>query len=236
MILPISFTEDIFDGAAGFSAERFGLGPFVFDGVEIRAVGGEIFEGMVGAGYGMLGVLSFVEGGVVHDDDASCGQLGQEILPDPGSEDIGIDSGAEQSDRKQATANQRADHVGAASDMPVVHAMTSLPCGRVAVRARHIVGKAAFIDVNNGSSCRRISGNLILEDVPCVRVRLGMPQRFFYRSPSAFSAQEISRSALRPNVARVRTDRHPDRQERPAARLQDRFCGGGTLAACDAHA
>ena len=195
MILPISFTENIFDGEAGFSAERFGLGPFVFDGIEIRAGGGEIFEGMVGAGYGMLGVLSFVEGGVVHDDDASCGQLGQEFLPEPGSEDLGIDSEAEPSDRQQATVNQRADHVGAASGMPVVYAMTSLPCGRVAVRARHIVRKAAFIEVNNGSSCRRISGNLILEGVPCLGVRLGMAQGFFYRSPAVFSAQEISRSA-----------------------------------------
>jgi hypothetical protein len=195
MILPISVTEDIFDGEAGFPAERFGLGPFVFDGIEIRAVGGEIFEGMVGADYDLLGVLSFVEGGVAHNDDASCGQLGQEILPEPGSEDIGIDSEAEQSDRKQATANQRADHVGAASGMPVVCAMTSLPCGGVAVRARHIVRKAAFIDVNKGSSCRRISGNLILEGVPCLGVRLGMAQRFFYRSPPVFSTQEISRSA-----------------------------------------
>ena len=89
MILPISLTENIFDGEAGFSAERFSLGPGVFDGIEIGAVGGEIFEGMLGAGDGLLGVLSFVEGGVVHDHDASCGQLGQELLPDPGSEDIG---------------------------------------------------------------------------------------------------------------------------------------------------
>ena len=236
MILPISFTENIFDGEAGFSAERFGLGPFVFDGIEIGAVGGEIFEGMLGAGDGLLGVLSFVEGGVVHDDHASLGQLGQEILPDPGSEDIGIDSEAEQCDRQQATANQCADDVGAAAGMPVVGAMTALPCGRIAVRARHIVGKAAFIDVNNGSSCRRISGNLILEGVPCLGVRLGMAQRFFYRSPPAFSAQEISRSALHPNVARVRTDRHPDRPQRPGARLQDRSCDGATLAACAPHA
>src|SRR5215469_2539278 len=128
MILPISYAENIFDGEAGFSAERFGLGPFVFDGIEIGAVGGEIFEGMLGAGDGLLGVLSFVEGGVVHDHDASCGQLGQELLPDPGSEDLGIDSEAEQSDRQQATANQRADDVGAASGMPVVCAMKSLPC------------------------------------------------------------------------------------------------------------
>ena len=195
MILPISLTENIFDGEAGFSAERFSLGPFVFDGIEIGAVGGEIFEGMVGADDGMLGVRSFVEGGVVHHHDASCGQLGQQLLPDPSSEDLGIDSEAEQSDRKQATAHQRADDVGAASGMPVVGAMTALPCGGVAVGARHIVRKAAFIDVYNGSSCHRISGNLILEGVPCLGVCLGMAQGFFYSSPPVFSAQEISRSA-----------------------------------------
>lgn len=236
MILPISLTENIFDGEAGFSAERFSLGPFVFDGIEIGAVGGEIFEGMVGADDGMLGVRSFVEGGVVHHHDASCGQLGQQLLPDPSSEDLGIDSEAEQSDRKQATAHQRADDVGAASGMPVVGAMTALACGRIAVRAWHIVRKAAFVEVNNSSPGRLISGDLILEYAPCLLVGLGMAQRFFYRSPPVFSAPEISRSALHPNVVRVRTDRHPDRQERLGARLQDRSCGGGTLAACAAHA
>src|SRR5215831_17230919 len=115
MILPSSVTEDIFDGAAGFSAERFGLGPFMFDGIEVWAVSRQIFEGMASAGDGMLGVLSFVEGGVIDDDHASLGQLGQQVLLDPGGEDLGIDSKAEQCSRQQATAHQRADDIGAAS-------------------------------------------------------------------------------------------------------------------------
>jgi hypothetical protein len=125
MILPISFTEDIFDGAAGFSAQRFGLGPFVFDGIELWAVSREIFEGMAGAGDSMLGVLSFVEGGVVDDDHASLGQLGQQVLLDPGGEELGIDSEVEQCDRQQATTNQRADDVGAAAGVPVMAALTA---------------------------------------------------------------------------------------------------------------
>ncbi len=154
----------------------------MFDGVEVRAVWRQIFERMPYAGDGFLGVRSFVEGGVVHHEHTGWGKLGQELLLDPGGENVRIDSEAEQPDRQQTAANQRADHIGAASGMPVMRAMTSLPCGRIAMRARHIVRKAAFVDVNDGAPCRLISGDLILEDAPCVLVCLGMAQCFFYSS------------------------------------------------------
>jgi hypothetical protein len=154
----------------------------MFDGVEVRAVCRKIFERMPYAGDGFLGVRSFVEGGVVHHEHTSWGKLGQEILLDPGGENVRIDRDAEQPDRQQTAANQRADHIGAASGMPVVRAMTSLPCGRITMRARHVMCKATFVDVNDSSPCRLISGDLILEDAPCVLVGLGMAQRFFYRS------------------------------------------------------
>ena len=150
----------------------------MFDGVEVRAVCRKIFERMPCAGEGVLGVLSFVAGGVVHHHHASYGQLGQEILLDPGGEDIGIDSDAEQSDHKQATANQRAAHIGTASSVPVVCAVTSLPWERIAMGARHVVCAAAFVDINNAFSRRFVCGELILADAPCVRVRFGMCQSF----------------------------------------------------------
>ena len=36
----------------------------------------------------VLGVVPFVEGGIVHHDDGVFGQLRQEILPDPCSKDV----------------------------------------------------------------------------------------------------------------------------------------------------
>jgi hypothetical protein len=166
----------------------------VFEGIEVWAVSREIFKGMPGAGDGILGILSFVEGGVVHHHHASGGELGQEILLDPGGENVRIDIDAEQPDRQQTAAEQRADHIGTASSVPVVRAMTSLPLGRIAMGARHVVREAAFVDVNDGAPCRLISGDLILEDAPCVLVCLGMPQSFFYRSRPNAAARDRSLS------------------------------------------
>ena len=123
-----------------------------------------------------------MEGGVIHHQHTSWAKLGQEILLGPGGENFGIDRDAEQPDRQQTAAHQRADHIGAAAGMPVVRAMTSLPCGRIAMGARHVMRKTAFVDISDSSSCRLISGDLILEDTPCVLVGFGMAQGFFYRS------------------------------------------------------
>lgn len=60
-------------------------------------------------------------------------------------------------------------------------AMTSLANGCVTVRARRVMRKSAFINVDNGPACGFIGGDLVLEDTPCAFVRFGMRQSFFYR-------------------------------------------------------
>ena len=46
--------EEIVDGALGFSSEGFGLRPFMFDGVKIGGIGGEIEERVSGPSDGIL--------------------------------------------------------------------------------------------------------------------------------------------------------------------------------------
>ena len=77
----------------------------MFDGVEVGAIGGKIFERMPYAGDGCLSVRSFVEGGVVHHQHTSWAKLGQQILLDPGGENLRIDRAAEQPERQQSATN-----------------------------------------------------------------------------------------------------------------------------------
>jgi hypothetical protein len=76
----------------------------MFDGIEVGAVGGKICERMPGTDDGFLSVLSFVEGDIVHHEHTSWGKLGQEVLLDPGGENLRIDRDTEQCDRQQTSA------------------------------------------------------------------------------------------------------------------------------------
>ena len=71
----------------GLFADRFGLCPFVLDGIEIGGIRRQVFPGVAGLAKGVLDVLPFVESGVVQDDHGGGRQLGQEDLTEPGEED-----------------------------------------------------------------------------------------------------------------------------------------------------
>ena len=63
--------------------------------------------------------------------------------------------------------------------MSVMGVMASLASRGITVRARCILGKATFINVNNDPACSFIGSDLLLEDAPCVFVCLGMLQSFY---------------------------------------------------------
>ncbi len=143
--------EEIVDGALPFSPSGFGLRPFVFDGIEIGRIGGEIEERVSGLLDGLLAVLAFVESRV----------------------------GLEQADGQQKFADQSADGICAASGLPVMRTKTAVSFETVAVGAGHIVGKAAFVGVNNGALLDFIGRYFLTKDVPCAFVGPWMAQRFF---------------------------------------------------------
>ena len=66
------------DGTMGLFAAGFGLRPFMFDGIEIRGVRGEVFEGVTGVAQGVLNIGPFMEGGVIEEDDAGGSPLREE--------------------------------------------------------------------------------------------------------------------------------------------------------------
>ena len=64
--------------------------------------------------------------------------------------------------------------MGSAFGVPVTQAVTTLSNRRIAVRARHVMGKAAFINVYDRASLMFIQLYNRLEDTPCAAVRLGV--------------------------------------------------------------
>ena len=66
--------------------------------------------------------------------------------------------------------------------MPVFYAMGALAHRCIAMRARHVVRKAAFIKVNNEAACSLIVFNFFLEDTPLFFAGFGVTQAFFYKS------------------------------------------------------
>ncbi len=141
--------EDGLDRRSQFSADGFGVRPFVLDRIEVGAIGRQILQRMPGMDHGRLGIHPFVERGIIHDEDRCGWQLGQQVLLGPGGKDIGIHVGIEQADRQQVLPNQRTKHVSPPAGMPVVHAGTSLAGRCLAVPPRHIVCEATLVNVHN---------------------------------------------------------------------------------------
>lgn len=169
----------MFDGASFFFSDGLGLRPFGFDGIEVRGIGWQIFQNVPGFGDSVFYILTFVEGSIVHHDDAAGREFRQQGLRRPGVKDISIDTGVEQSHGQQEFFDQGADDIRAAFGMPIPYAVTSLTLWSIAMRTRHIVGETALVDINDDTALLLISLDFFLEDTPCVVVGLGMTQRFF---------------------------------------------------------
>ena len=68
--------------------------------------------------------------------------------------------------------------------MPIFYAMDALTHWRIAMRAWHVVRKAAFIKVNDNAACSLIVFNFLLKDTPLFFAGFGVTQAFFYKSHS----------------------------------------------------
>jgi len=88
----------------GLFTDGFGLRPLVFDGIEIRRIGRQVFQSVTGLTKGVLNILVFVEGGIIQDDHGGGGQLREKNRIDPGEEGIGVDTGLEEADGEQMKA------------------------------------------------------------------------------------------------------------------------------------
>jgi len=141
---------------------------------------------MPGISKGGFDVLSFVEHCVVHDDHASGQEFGQKVLRNPSIEDVGVDIGSKQAHGQERPFDQSADDIGSASCMPIFYAMTALAYRCIAMRARHVVSKATFININDDSAFALMTFNFFLEDASLFFAGLWVAQGFFYKlSPDA---------------------------------------------------
>ncbi|SFN16512.1 hypothetical protein SAMN05421863_11187 [Nitrosomonas communis] len=137
---------------------------------------------MPGIGNGGLDILPLMEGCVVHDNYASGQKFRQKVLRHPRIENVGGDMGYEQAYGQQRLSDQGADHMGSASCMPIFYTMDAFTHWRIAMLTRHVMRKAAFINVNDDAAFALIAFNFLLEDTPLFFAGFGVAQAFFYKS------------------------------------------------------
>ena len=130
----------------------------------------------------VLDFLPLMEGRVVHDNHASGQELGQKVLRHPRIENVRGDIGYEQTYGQQRLSDQGANHIGSTSCMPVFYAMDALTHWRIAMRARHVVRKAAVIKINDDAAFALIAFNFLLKDMSLFFAGFGVTQAFFYKS------------------------------------------------------
>ncbi len=99
----------------------------MFDFVEVRTVGREIFKGVTRLCDSGLCVGATVESRAVHHQYDPGWQLREEITDQPRIEYVGIDIGLGQTDARQDPGKQRPDDIDPPPGLPVMAAMATLP-------------------------------------------------------------------------------------------------------------
>ena len=162
-------------------ANSFGVCPLFLDGVEVRRIDRQEVKEVSGVDDGRSNVCAFMECGVIHHNDACRRPLRQQILNDPLIENICVDVGFEQTSSQKNLADQSADNVCSTFRMPVAWAKTPLAGRGIAMLARHVMSKTAFVDIDDRASLRLINLNSLTKGMPCGGVRFGMLKCFFSR-------------------------------------------------------
>jgi hypothetical protein len=152
----------------------------MLNGIEFRGVRRSVFKRMAERKQCQLCLLTFMESGIIHDDDRAVRQLGDQLAHCPSMKDLAVDIAVKQGNGKQLIRVECADDVGAAFGLPVVLTIAPLTAYSIPVAARHMLGKTAFIQINNGLASGFISPDLLLETGFGRLIRAGMLKGFFY--------------------------------------------------------
>src|SRR5215208_2652120 len=137
------------EGVGGdFAKNGFELGEQLFDGVEIRTVGGEIDKIRTTPLNGLTNACNFVHTDVVHEDNVTASQSRNENLFDIGLESFAVHGSFEEKRGSHAIMAQRSDECGGLP-VAVQHLLDQSPASRRAtVKAGDVGGNAGFIDEN----------------------------------------------------------------------------------------
>lgn len=152
----------------------------MFDGIEVRRISGQELKNMACFQNRIPDVLPLVKCGVVHHNHGRKWQLRQQVLHSPSMEGIGIHICLKQPNSQKNLSDQSPYDVGSALGVPIANTVTTRPFAGVSMCSRHILRKAAFVNIDNFSPRRFMRCNLLLKDTPFFVVRLRMAQRFFY--------------------------------------------------------
>ena len=112
--------------------------------------------------------------------------------------------------------------VGPFVESGVVH--TAFAARAVAMRPRHVVRKATFVNINNGLSRLTMRLDPFAEGAPIAVVRLWVPEGFFYMSPPVCAGPERWHSGQHQSARHARADRRRDLDAHPAPEPPDRSC------------
>jgi hypothetical protein len=103
------------------------------------------------------------------------------LLGYPCMKNISIDSALKQTDIEHFKVMDRSYGIYPSSAMPVFACVTSTASTAVAIISCRILGKTAFVNINNISFFYMLKvKQLIFKFSSFYRIRLGMEERFFY--------------------------------------------------------
>ena len=132
----------------GFAQEVLELGEDLLDGVEIRAVGREIFKFRASCLDGIADAGNLVAGEVVENDDVTLVQGGCESLLDPGLEGGAVDGPVEDARGGDAVMPQGGDEGRCFLVSVRGNAFDALASGGPAIAGRHVRRGPCFIKEN----------------------------------------------------------------------------------------
>lgn len=90
--------EQVINVAFEASAVRFGLSPFVLDGIEVWRIRRQVKQCVSSLLQHLLHVFALMERGIIHDHNALRRQLREKVLLYPAVKNSGIDGGLEETD------------------------------------------------------------------------------------------------------------------------------------------
>ena len=171
--------KELVNCATDTSSCRFDLGPLFFDGIKVWWIWWQVKQCVPRSFQGFHHILSFMKSSIVHDDNASRRQLGNEVLIDPGIENDGVHGCLKKAHGEQNTIQKCANHIRSPLRAPIMRAKTSFSFWWIASRSRHRMCKSRLINKDNWALFFCIFINFLAKRSAFFGVRFGVFEAFF---------------------------------------------------------
>lgn len=160
---------------------RFGLRPFLLNGIEVRTVRRQKLHSMTLFLDGMDDVAALVERRIIHDDDGQRRRGWQQCCFCPCQEDVGIDGAVPEVHGQKGEGQNGSDGIQTAFGMPIASSIATRSHLGIALCTRCIHRKPAFIEIHDRTLLNVfVPSNARLELQTTNEVSLWVTQSFFY--------------------------------------------------------